>query len=138
MIENDTLTQWGVLGMRWGVRRSRPKSGYSAGRLKKKDPPKLNKPEKKINVKELSDQELSDLIRRLDNEKRYKDYMSAQKGSAGAEKAKAFVTSVLEKSGKAVATATVTYVLGTAVNKAFKANVVNVGKGISPSTKKDD
>ena len=138
MIENDTLTQWGVLGMRWGVRRSRPKSGYSAGRLKKKDPPKLNKPEKKINVKELSDQELSDLIRRLNNDKRYKDYMSAQKGSAAAVKAKAFVTSVLEKSGKAVATATVTYVLGTAVNKAFKANVVNVGKGVSPSAKKDD
>lgn len=138
MIENDTLTQWGVPGMHWRIHKSKPKTKYSARRLKKKDPPKLIEPEKKTNVEELSDQELSDLIRRLNNDKRYKDYMSAQKGSAGAVKAKAFVTSVLEKSGKAVATATVTYVLGTAVNKAFKANVVNVGKGVSPSAKKDD
>lgn len=135
MIENDTLTQWGVLGMRWGVRRSRPKSGYSAGRLKKKDPPKLNKPGKKINVKDLSDQELSDIIRRLDNEKRYNDYMKAQEGSSGKAKAKAFVTSVLEKSGKEVASKVVTYALGKAINKVMKDTVINLGKD---SKKKDD
>ena len=128
MITGDTLTQWGVLGMRWGIRK---KSTHNNTTSTNNETPRP----KKISVKDLSDQELSDLIRRLDNEKRYNDYMKAQEGSSGKAKAKAFVTSVLEKSGKEVASKVVTYTLGKAINKIMKDTVINVGKD---SKKKDD
>ena len=128
MITGDTLTQWGVLGMRWGIRK---KSTHNNTTSTNNETPRP----KKISVKDLSDQELSDLIRRLDNEKRYNDYMKAQEGSSGKAKAKAFVTSVLEKSGKEVASKVVTYTLGKAINKIMKDTVINLGKD---SKKKDD
>lgn len=128
MITGDTLTQWGVLGMHWGVRK---KSTHNNTTSTNNKTPR----HKKTSVKDLSDQELSDIIRRLDNEKRYNDYMKAQEGSSGKAKAKAFVTSVLEKSGKEVASKVVTYTLGKAINKVMKDTVVNVGKD---SKKKDD
>ena len=128
MITGDTLTQWGVLGMRWGVRKKSTRSNTTSTNNKTPRP-------KKISVKDLSDQELSDIIRRLDNEKRYNDYMKAQEGSSGTAKAKAFVTSVLEKSGKEVASKVVTYALGKAINKVMKDTVINIGKD---SKKKDD
>ena len=128
MITGDTLTQWGVLGMRWGVRK---KSTHNNTASTNNETPRP----KKINVKDLSDQELSDIIRRLDNEKRYNDYMKAQEGSSGKAKAKAFVTSVLEKSGKEVASKVVTYALGKAINKVMKDTVINLGKD---GKKKDD
>ena len=128
MITGDTLTQWGVLGMHWGVRK---KSTHNNTTSTNNETPRP----KKISVKDLSDQELSDIIRRLDNEKRYNDYMKAQEGSSGKAKAKAFVTSVLEKSGKEVASKVVTYALGKAINKVMKDTVVNIGKD---SKKKDD
>ena len=128
MITGDTLTQWGVLGMHWGVRK---KSTHNNTASTNNETPR----HKKISVKDLSDQELSDIIRRLDNEKRYNDYMKAQEGSSGKAKAKAFVTSVLEKSGKEVASKVVTYALGKAINKVMKDTVINIGKD---SKKKDD
>ena len=128
MITGDTLTQWGVLGMHWGVRK---KSTHNNTTSTNNKTPR----HKKTSVKDLSDQELSDIIRRLDNEKRYNDYMKAQEGSSGKAKAKAFVTSVLEKSGKEVASKVVTYTLGKAINKVMKDTIVNVGKD---SKKKDD
>ena len=128
MITGDTLTQWGVLGMRWGIRK---KSTHNNTTSTNNETPRP----KKISVKDLSDQELSDIIRRLDNEKRYNDYMKAQEGSSGKAKAKAFVTSVLEKSGKEAASKVVTYTLGKAINKVMKDTVINLGKD---SKKKDD
>lgn len=132
MITGDTLTQWGVLGMRWGIRK---KSTHNNTTSTNNETPRP----KKISVKDLSDQELSDIIRRLDNEKRYDDYMKAQEGSSGKAKAKAkakaFVTSVLEKSGKEVASKVVTYALGKAINKVMKDTVINLSKD---SKKKDD
>ena len=128
MITGDTLTQWGVLGMHWGVRK---KSTHNNTTSTNNKTPR----HKKTSVKDLSDQELSDIIRRLDNEKRYNDYMKAQEGSSGKAKAKAFVTSVLEKSGKEVASKVVTYALGKAINKVMKDTVINIGKD---SKKKDD
>lgn len=135
MITDDTLTQWGVLGMRWGVRKkSTHSTTASTHRTTASTNNKASKP-KKISVKDLSDQELSDIIRRLDNEKRYNDYMKALEGSSGKAKAKAFVTSVLEKSGKEVASKVVTYALGKAINNIMKDTVINVGKD---GKKKDD
>lgn len=132
MITGDTLTQWGVLGMHWGIRKKSTHNNTHNNTTSTNN--KTPRP-KKISVKDLSDQELSDLIRRLDNEKRYNDYMKAQEGSSGKAKAKAFVTSVLEKSGKEVASKVATYALGKAVNKVMKDTVINVGKD---SKKKDD
>lgn len=137
MIQDNELTHTGVLGMRWGVRRS-PKAGSSAHKSSDSKITTLKKQEKpkKVNVKDLSDQELTDIIRRMDNEKRYNDFMKAQIKTTGSAKAKEFVTSVLEKSGKEVASKVVTYALGKAINKMMHDTVISVGKDIPK--KKDD
>lgn len=126
-MSNEELMHYGVLGMRWGVRRSKPSSGGSRSGSRKgrtddaSDPKKTAKAEskpKKRTVKDLSDAELREKISRLELEKRYKDLA---KSNAPAESAgKKFVKEVLTNSGKNVATQLTTYVMGTAVNKAFK------------------
>ena len=138
---NEELMHYGVLGMKWGVRRSRPSSGASKTGLKKgktndsDDPKKTAKAEskpKKRTVKDLSDDELRQRIARLDLEKRYKDLAKSQvqPDSEG----KKFVKEVLTNSGKNIATQLTTYVMGTAVNKMFKdvfndESIINPKKG---------
>ena len=64
MITGDTLTQWGVLGMRWGIRRNESKNNgphKEASSVKKA----------KVKAKELSDEELVKIIKRLQMEKQY-------------------------------------------------------------------
>ena len=121
---DTTLRHHGVKGMKWGVRR-KPK------RLEKKKKIKENiaVPGKKTkSLKELSDDELRSRISRLEMEKKYKDLMRSD-NQIKVSKGKAFVMDVLEKSGKNIATQTVTYVLGTGVNKAAGKEIVNPKKG---------
>jgi len=124
-MNNNELKHYGVLGMKWGVRRSKPSSGGSRLSSKKSstnDDKKTAKTEssqpKKRTVKDLSDAELRERIARLDLEKRYKELAKSQvkPDSEG----KKFVKEVLTNSGKNVATQLSTYVMGTAVNKMFK------------------
>ena len=79
-------------------------------------------------LKELSDDELRSRISRLEMENKYKDLMRSD-NQIKVSKGKAFVMDVLEKSGKNIATQTVTYVLGTGVNKAAGKEIVNPKKG---------
>lgn len=138
-MDNNSLMHYGILGMKWGIRRFQNKDGTrtSAGKKRYSDDEantqkvKTEKP-KKIAIKDLSDDELRQRIQRLEMEKRLKDLTKddAQKQSKG----KAFVVDVLEKSGKNIATQFATYVLGTAVNSAFKnafndSSIVNPKKG---------
>ena len=103
----NELYHFGIKGMKWGIRRYQNKDGSltSAGKKRYSDSSSVND-----GIKDLTDQELRDRINRMNLEKQY-------------------LTSVLETSGKNIATQLVTYGMGTAVNKIFKAKIVNPKKG---------
>ena len=91
----------------------------------------LKQPEKPKpkSVKEMSEQELTTAIRRLELEKRYKDLNPER-----IDKGKTFVSKVLERAGENVTTQLATYVMGDAVNRIFKdvykdAAIINPKKG---------
>lgn len=112
----NTLQHHGVKGMKWGVIRRRQKSKSNAS-------DKVS-----IHLKDLTDNELRARISRLEMEKRYKDLTKSEE-QRNISKGKAFVTDVLEKSGKNIATQATTYVLGTTVNKVAGKEIVNPKKG---------
>ena len=131
-MENE-LNHYGILGMKWGVRRYQNKDGtltnagkkriskaeFSKSKTTEKASSNKGQPDsKKKSVHELTDEELNAAIKRIELEKRYADLTkpAEQKKS---NKGRAFVADVLEKSGKNVATQLTTYALGTLVNKAF-------------------
>lgn len=142
-MDNNTLTHWGIKGMKWGVRRFQNKDGgltpagkkrYSSDGDSNDDSKKTTSstPAKKT-VKNMTDDELRERIARLDLEKRYKDLVKSTTQQPST-RGKDFVMDVLEKSGKNIATQLATYAMGTAVNKAFaKAfkdpNIVNPKRG---------
>lgn len=137
---NDYLKHYGVLGMKWGVRRNRStsssgKRGEKNGSDEKKlivmRPPKpstaSSKP-KKTSISDMSDDELRRRISRLEMEKRYKD-LSREREQKQVSRGKRFVQDVMEKSGRNIATQVATYAMGAAVNKAVGKDIVNPKKG---------
>lgn len=81
----EELYHYGILGMKWGVRRTRAQLGHNV--VKKKATPnakatKSKAPAKIDKVKSMSDEELNTAIKRLELEKRYRD-LSPQKISFG-------------------------------------------------------
>ena len=74
---NDELYHHGVLGMKWGVHRSRSSSGEgsSGARRHKKAPVEINedyeRAHSKKSVKSMSNVELKQRIQRLNDEKQY-------------------------------------------------------------------
>lgn len=73
---DNELMHYGVLGMRWGIRRSETSSGGRHSLFKKKSKQTSEKPTeqpKKKTIKDMSDDELRKAINRLEMEKRYKD-----------------------------------------------------------------
>lgn len=147
--QSDELFHYGVKGMRWGVRKSRPTSGGTkkskkkslfskmsdkkkkAAKAKEKSKEETQEPEKKKSVKDMSDAELRAKISRLQLEKQYTD-LSRQ--TEPVNKGKKFVENIMTKSGENIGTQLTTYVMGTAVNKALKGvfnddAIVNPKKG---------
>ena len=153
---NDTLAHHGVKGQKWGVRRYQNSDGTLTAEGKKRVQKYVDKSaEKKVNklfskktksskeeipqnpkykkASELSDKELNDAINRFRLEESYNSYISKMTPQKK-NKAKEFISDVLEKSGKNIATQATTYAMGTAVNKLARQlgiddDVVNPKKG---------
>ena len=140
---DNELRHYGILGMKWGVRRTEAQLARARGKVSELED-KLNKKTggkssssstntvpKKKSIKDMSDEELNAKIRRLQMEKQLSDLTKTE--TKKISKGRSFVMDVLEKSGKNIATQAVTYGLGIAVNKAFaKAageDIVNPKKG---------
>lgn len=131
-MENNELKHYGILGMKWGIRRSPAQLGHKPSSSSKSSPnrngpSKISRPKKlkkasskveapkKKTISEMSEEELNKMIDRMRLEKTYKQLISElnpQKTSKG----KQFVLRVLEKSGENIATQLATYVFGTTVN----------------------
>lgn len=97
---------------------------------------KVNTQPKKVSVKSLSDDELRDKINRLQLEQQFRTLSEQSVKSAEPKKVnkgKSFVGSVLETSGKNIATQATTYAMGRLVNAMFSKmageSVVNPKKG---------
>ena len=75
-MENNELCHYGVLGMRWGVRRYQNEDGSytNAGKRRKKETPHedYTRAHDKKKVSEMSDKELQQRLNRLNNEEQYR------------------------------------------------------------------
>lgn len=70
----NELYHYGILGMKWGVRRSRASSSFSSRkRAKRTIDPSYKKAHTKKKLKYMSDNELSEINKRLNMEKNYRD-----------------------------------------------------------------
>lgn len=112
------LSHYGVKGMKWGIRKrsSSTKRTSKSIFFKNKE---NNKASSKKKVSELSNEELTAKIERLNLEKRYAELakaVSPPKSTRG----KDFVLRVLERSGENIATQASAYIMGRAVNKLFE------------------
>jgi hypothetical protein len=97
MPSNSTLAHHGILGMKWGIRRTESQLSRARGASKGSSDARSNK-----NVKDLSDDELRKAVNRLQLEKQYSQ-LSASDTSSG----KQYVAKII-KAGTTVAAVTTT------------------------------
>ena len=135
---DDVLIHYGILGMKWGVRRYQNKDGSltSAGKKRYgnnddiKDSQQKNTEEpKKKSVKDMSDEELRREINRMQLEQSYLRMtgQNIEKGKSAVEIAlgkmkESFVSTVAQKSGQILAERLVNSILGVKDNKDNKDN----------------
>lgn len=140
------LYHYGVLGMKWGVRRYQNKDGSLTAKGKKRyssdssnDGQKENTKPKKKSISEMSDEELSKAIKRLEIEKRYRD-LTKESRQSEISKGRAFANRVIEKIGENtltnLGTQAANHVIGNAINSVFNVSssdaanrIVNPQKG---------
>ena len=73
MINEEELMHYGVMGMRWGVRRASKRSGGSKKGKNKKASRQPQQPQKK---RRMSNKELNARVKRMQLEKQYRDLTS--------------------------------------------------------------
>lgn len=124
----NSLEHFGILGMKWGVRRDRKTLDRLAGRKAKTDGDKTSeKTEKPKTVKELSDTELRNRVNRLNMEKQYNDLLqqkangfSTVEKSAGRKYASAFADKAIDRAGNVVLDVVANNILKPALEKQLK------------------
>lgn len=102
-MDNNELYHYGVLGMRWGVRRS-PDQLARARHRKDEIHDDYKKAHSKKSIKAMSNDELRSRNNRLNMEKQYKDL--SKKTSIGKKMVKAYVAGAATIAGVVGATAT--------------------------------
>lgn len=118
---DDELMHYGKLGMKWGRRGASTSKSVAKARRKKK--PKLSKKgmqlkrnsQQKAKIKELTNAELEERIKRIELEKKLYDLKTPKSQETGQN----FVKSVLLKSGNTVATQLATIIMQKGVNAMF-------------------
>ncbi|MGN1242959.1 MAG: hypothetical protein ACI4TN_01860 [Candidatus Enterosoma sp.] len=104
-MDNNELYHYGVLGMKWGVRRSRPSSSSKTGKKRKQpvyEHEDYIQAHSKKSVKSMSDAELRRRLNRLQMEKQYKELNPGR-----VNKGKKYINSFI-KTGATAATVTTT------------------------------
>lgn len=85
-MEANSLTHWGIKGMKWGVRRTPEQLGHKKSKKRENglsdDRKRINELMKK-NVQSLSNQELNDVLNRLGSEDRYKQLTNSKTQKKG-------------------------------------------------------
>lgn len=131
----DELYHFGILGMKWGVRRYRNTDGSltAAGKAR-------YKAEKPKRAEDMTDQELIQAINRMRNEKAYNDLIKERAASNSVKKGAKAVTGMLSTIGSVVLkpfTAAVSKELGTAVGKSLGAGLQE-NKGQNEKNRKEE
>lgn len=119
MNNNKHLTHWGILGMRWGIRRG-SKGGSSSS-----DSPDHTRAValKKKKISQMSNEEIRTVVTRIQLEKQYKD-LKKQNISKGQK----FVSETLSNVGKQVVSALVNSLVKVAMRRAAAAAQAATGK----------
>lgn len=123
-MDQNELMHYGVLGMRWGVRRYKNKDGTltTAGKKRlSKDKDKAEKKERKValkNRRSLSDVDLKKKIERLKMEKEFKN-LTEEDISPGRKYVGEIMSSAGKKALTVVAAGTMAYGVKVAITKEF-------------------
>lgn len=119
-MENNELYHYGVLGMKWGVRRTKTQLGRGRSQKKKRPSEQEHEDYRKVHdrksVKSMSDAELRSRLNRLNMEKQYK-----QLSSGDVNRGKKFASRVMKT---ATVAATVTTTGLTLYNNASKIKAI--------------
>ena len=122
----DFLTHYGILGMKWGVRKGKGSSSSKSSNTNKSAEKQKNK-----RLEDMSDDELRAAISRIQMEKQYKS-LTAKETSAG----KKFASEVLSSAGKQVATAYTAKLMTQKLDSIMSAKSKKAGEAVINSAKK--
>lgn len=139
-MKQNELCHYGVLGMRWGIRRTEAQLARARGKKKddsssestqkNKSSSTKSTTSKKKTVSEMTEDELRKEINRLELEQRYRNLMRSV-NPPKSRRGRDLVLRILERSAENVGTQVVTSLMGKAANKTigkmFKdANIANL------------